>query len=593
MKTKSKFFALFLGVSLLFAGLAGTGLSHKNTFREVKADGEPNASYVKVYDDNDSFNNTSISSDFNNVLLVYSGTAHGLSSDGIYDSAVLGKIFLNGKPLTQIGGSVFIPWQGQLWFRIAYPNTVKAGDIMEVESGLSFGATTLGNGFGIRLNNDLKWENYFGEPVNATYNGIYSDDYNNVEHVTGYNRLLIKYVGPTHSNPQLIGTASELKKYNGYVLIDGVPLSAYAGGATQIWPWTDQQWVLFLYPASAVSEGSIFEIREGCKIDNVVLEHMVFKLNSSSKWEKVSLIDDDSLVKNSDYKLFTISDYSFGSNSAFIFYSPSENIDAMSNSFGFRFLVNIPTGQATSSSATLKMAGTDIYGSSPIIKITLNYGSNSFLTFNNTIDWSTSINHTWAEEVDHLVEVYFIKTSETAGNVLLGIDGELLWKSASQSLEGLTFHNFFTTTGGDTASWYRSAPDTKAKALNRFALNKLHSNTVKFDNVSDTDACRGEGGYYAKAKAFYNSFLHSNHKKVFATSYLFESHRARLIDWGVANGETVSFNGSTGDLVIASNAGILTAIVDNKNITVLVVIASFLALSSLMAFLVLKKKKQN
>ena len=589
MKIKTLFFTTILGCALLFSGLTGVGFSRENTVKDARAEGEPNSTYVKIYDD--SWNNTAISSGYNQVLIVYSGTAHGLTSDGVYDSSVLSKVSINGTLLTQLPGSVIIPWEGQFWFRIAYPNTVSTGDILEVQSGLTVGSCIM-DGFKLKLNENSKWDYYFGEAVNATFSSIYNDDYNNIEHYTGFNRLLIVYNGPAHGNPSAVSSPDELKKYDQYVLIDGVPLSTGASGSgtTQISAWSGQTWVMIIYPASAVSEGSILEVREGTKVGNAVLEKMVFKLNSSSKWEKQNYIADDSLVKNSDYKLFTISDYPFASNSSYIFFAGSEFVDAMNDSFGFRFIVNIPTGKAASTSANLNMACTNIYGSNPIIKVTLNYGSNSYLTFNGNIDWSTNLSPVWTEDEDHLVEVYFIRTSSTTGNVLLGIDGNLIWKSASQNFEGLTWHNYFTTTGGDTASYYSSATDTTAKALARFNSRKLHSEDVSFSDNRETNNCKT---YYGQAKAFYNDFLTGNQRKEFASSASYANHRARFIAWGAANGESVSFNGSTGDLIVASNANMLSAIVEDKSALIIVVISSFVTVTALLYILVLKKRKQQ
>ena len=190
MKIKTLFFTTILGCALLFSGLTGVGFSRENTVKDARAEGEPNSTYVKIYDD--SWNNTAISSGYNQVLIVYSGTAHGLTSDGVYDSSVLSKVSINGTLLTQLPGSVIIPWEGQFWFRIAYPNTVSTGDILEVQSGLTVGSCIM-DGFKLKLNENSKWDYYFGEAVNATFSSIYNDDYNNLEHYTGFNRLLIVY----------------------------------------------------------------------------------------------------------------------------------------------------------------------------------------------------------------------------------------------------------------------------------------------------------------------------------------------------------------------------------------------------------------
>lgn len=557
----------------------------KRTFTEAV-----NATYKNIYP-NASFNSST------NLLIVYDGTAlaGGLAISSTeklknYDNYIL----YNGNPISSISGFSLNAWaqDGQPWFWMRFP-AASTGDKLVVNSGCKFFTIVLGD-MAFEFNG-TEWEFVFTGAVNARYSSIYSDDFNNTQHATGYNRLMFKYTGTAHNHPTAITSSAELKKYDRYIFIDNSPLSTYAGGSTQIAPWNDQFWIQIIYPATAISVGSTLTIKEGTKIGDAIFEKIVFKLNSSEKWEKLALIDDDALVKDSDYKLFTISDYPFSSNSSFIMYSGSEFVDAMSDSFGFRFIVNIPTGQAASTNASLKFAGTDIYGNGALIKITINYGSNTYLTFNGSIDYSTSKSPVWTEGVDHLVEIYAIRTSDTAMQVLFGLDGELIWKSAAQTYTGLTFHNFFTITGGDTASYYSSATDTTVLALSRFNERKLKTNDVAFSNTSDTGACRGANGYYAKAKAFYTDFLTKNQRIAFASESDYAQSRERMIAWGAANGETVSFNASTGELVISSNSNIISLFANNdanKNMIFIIALVSLLGVSFI-AFFIIKKKKES
>ena len=48
---------------------------------------------------------------------------------------------------------------------------------------------------------------------NASYVSIFSDDYNNTQHATGYNRILITYSGTAHGNPGPI-VESALSSYD-------------------------------------------------------------------------------------------------------------------------------------------------------------------------------------------------------------------------------------------------------------------------------------------------------------------------------------------------------------------------------------------
>ena len=579
--------ALGLGV---FAGFASYRNSYTNV-KEAKADVEPNDIFDHIY--NDSYNNATYSTGFNRVLLCYTGTAHGLPSDTVLDdAATLSNILFDDIPLSSLPGSKIVVWGGQNWFNVIYPKTSEKGSTFEVLAGLTVGDSICDHAK-FTMNENGVWRRTFVDAVNASYASIYSDDFNNGTHATGYNRLMFKYTGTAHGVTTAIAGASPLMNYDNYIFIDDAPLSTYAGGSTQIAPWNGQPWIQIIYPTTAISVGSTLVIKEGCKIGAAVFEKIAFKLNSSEKWEKINHIADDMLVEHSDYKLFTLSDYPFATNSSFIFYAGSEFVDAMSDSFGFRCIVNIPVGQAASTHVNFNFACTDIYGNNPIVKVIINYGSNAYLNFNGSIDWSTNLSPVWAEGVDHLVEIYMIKTSATTCRVLLGVDEELVWKSAEHDITGLTFHNYFTATGGDTGSYYSAATDNTALALERFGEIKLKSNDVLFSNNADTGACKGAEGYYAKAKTFYNSFLTSNQKQAFANQSTYANLRARMIAWGAANGETISFNPSTGALeVSASNR--LVAISPRDGVAIVVIISiSFIIMLTAAGVFYIRRRKEN
>ena len=120
--------------------------------------------------------------------------------------------------------------------------------------------------------------------VNATFNSFYSDDYNNGTHTTGYNRLMIRYNGTAHGNPAMVRGAG-LSVFDGTLTLNGNNFSTYAGGATQIYAWSNQPWIMFIYPTNAVSVGSVLSVSEGFTFGNAVFEKMSFKLNSNQKWD--------------------------------------------------------------------------------------------------------------------------------------------------------------------------------------------------------------------------------------------------------------------------------------------------------------------
>ena len=117
--------SLFAFGAVCFLSCAALSFTQKN--HEVRADSEPNSTYSNIY--SDAFNNTEKFTGYNQVLIVYSGTAHGLTGDArtITSLDVLGMISINDTPLTSLAIEA---WDGQPWINIYYPNTVAIGDVM-------------------------------------------------------------------------------------------------------------------------------------------------------------------------------------------------------------------------------------------------------------------------------------------------------------------------------------------------------------------------------------------------------------------------------------------------------------------------------
>ena len=270
-----KIIAALLLPGLLLAGLVGGKLVGKTHSSEVKAT-DANATLVGVYSATD-LNNTEFGGGYNNVLITYTGEAHGLTDDPIKSADVLDKIKINGTTLTESGWGV-IPWAGQLWFKIIHPSTVVSGDVLEIESGLTLGNATFGNSLHLKLNENSKWEVFVPEVApNSTYSGIYSDSFNNTAKFDGYNQVLIVYDGVAHG---LSGDITSQEVLN-QISINGTPLTALA-----VTPWTDQLWFNIIYPSS-VNEGDILEVQNGFTLGAAVLKGFKLRLNSSLKWEYV------------------------------------------------------------------------------------------------------------------------------------------------------------------------------------------------------------------------------------------------------------------------------------------------------------------
>ena len=559
----------------------------KRTFTEVV-----NATYKNIYP-NASYNSST------QLLIVYNGDnlAAGLSISGAeklknYDN----YISYNGNPISSISGFSLNGWGagGQPWFFIKFP-AASAGDKLVVNSGCKFFTIVL-NDMAFEFNG-TEWQCIFTGAVNARYASIYSDAYNNGQHATGYNRLMFKYTGTAH-NATAIATSAELKNYDKYVFIDDSPLSAYAGGSTQISPWTGQLWIQIIYPATAVSVGSILTIKEGTKIGDAIFEKIAFGLNSSEKWEKLTLIENDELVADGDYLLFTPSDYNLSGNNSIVYYKDLGTV--LTDSFGFRVNVAVPSADFASYIGDFRFGSTDTYGNNPMFRLFLNDGTYRFgMFFNGGYDWNTYLTASnWTADATHLIEFYAIKSSSTQMTCLFGIDGILIWKTNKDiSSVDFTGHTFISIQNKGTAqqtTYYSSLSDNTEIALNRFASRKLMYGSVPFTNTSDTGACRGENGYYAKAKAFYNTYLNATQRKAFASESGYAQLRERMIAWGTANGETISFNASNGDLVVSSSNRIALFTGENGYKDLILVLSLVSVLVGFFLTLVfLKKKKES
>ena len=312
---------------------------------------------------------------------------------------------------------------------------------------------------------------------------------------------------------------------------------------------------------------------------------------------KANYVADDELVKNADYLLFTPSDYSISGNNSIPFYKDLGGV--FLDSFAFQFNVNIASENLDATSAKINLGATDIYGNNPAFIFYLNDATYKFGMFlNGNYDWDTYNKiPNWTADTDHLVEFYAIKSDATHMVFILGFDGFVLWKTQPKDISGINFtgHTFISFSNKGTsqlASVYSSVP-TLTKALNRFGKNKLHSEDIAFDNNANTGACAGENGYYVKAKAFYNTYLTPTQQKEFATNASYENLRNRIVAWGAANGEAVSFNASTGALVISSNR--INVFHDHsENIAVIIVAITMAALSmAMMLYHFLRKKKYS
>lgn len=148
----------------------------------------------------------------------------------------------------------------------------------------------------------------------------------------------------------------------------------------------------------------------------------------------------------------------------------------------------------------------------------------------------------------------------------------------------------FVVTGDVTlyAIWHRTDKDI----VDQFVGVELHFDVdfVSIHNNDDTDACRGETGYYQVAKVAFNS-LTSDQKELFCENSSYANARARLNAWAVANGETL--NTSTYQLQKASRVVAPLEEIKSNNYSITIVIVSLVSLIAICSFALLKNKKKD
>ena len=117
--------------------------------------------------------------------------------------------------------------------------------------------------------------------------------------------------------------------------------------------------------------------------------------------------------------------------------------------------------------------------------------------------------------------------------------------------------------------------------------NTMHVRDILQTNTSDTGACRGENGYYQKAKTAYQNFSSSIRTKI-SEDECFYAAQARFAAWAEANNETASISGTT--LTITPQRYGINEISKDDNNFIIILIVSIVSITSLGLLLVLKRK---
>ena len=424
-------------------------------------------------------------------------------------------------------------------------------------------------------------------------------EYESVNGASNSGNLYLKGKGTYSVFPQAWDPAQYCSYYpvsgSGYVTLNDVELNNVRLRKV---PEIQIGYYWYLELGATASVGDILRIGgtwAGCGL-SFAIEEFVCKWDGSS-WVDPHLIKDDVLVKNGDYVLFGPNDYETGGgHNGWIFYTkdnqPFSELTGH-QSFGLQFTMR--TTDDGTGNFFLKF-GQSITSDSALFFVYLN--GRAYIAGFKGVEDATLVDESMTDinlhdQQEHLIELYLIKDSNTTAKIIFGVDGVELFKTHSVDISNASEWDYVSLLDFDDAGKLivGTSPSTDVDALERFSYRALHMDTIPTSDNEDTGACRGENGLYAKAKVYYNNYLTPAQRVMFATNEDYAEPKARLIAWAVANGETISFDTTTGQLIANSRVNFFSDSGFDKNTEILVIICSLVALISLSAFFVIRKRK--
>ena len=124
-----------------------------------------------------------------------------------------------------------------------------------------------------------------------------------------------------------------------------------------------------------------------------------------------------------------------------------------------------------------------------------------------------------------------------------------------------------------------------------FARDYMHLNDVATSDHSDTNACRGNHGYYLTAKKVYNG-LTASQKDLFRNSTDVEiaDARERYEAWAFANHDAAPYDGNDFINTYTNAMNIMEPLQKEDSVVIIAIISAFVAGATFL-FFVLKKKR--
>lgn len=130
-------------------------------------------------------------------------------------------------------------------------------------------------------------------------------------------------------------------------------------------------------------------------------------------------------------------------------------------------------------------------------------------------------------------------------------------------------------------------PVSYTDVASHFMTNFMHPE-IDFDDKGSGE-CKGEEGYYAKAKAAFN-VMPEESRNFFMTSTIYTNYKARLAAWAAANGDEFS---EANLLVTNPSSRVAFDTVSNDNTMIIVISVAAISALAFTTLLVFKKKRQK
>ena len=148
---------------------------------------------------------------------------------------------------------------------------------------------------------------------------------------------------------------------------------------------------------------------------------------------------------------------------------------------------------------------------------------------------------------------------------------------------------------GETFCWWNTGDSSWSNDLDwvkahDWIYQTMHMRDIQQTDTSDTGACRGANGYYAKAKNAYQNYPNSVKTKM-SQDDLWSAAQARFSAWAVANGETATFNGTS--LTVKTAFAPITSITSSSGSTIAIIIISSISVVAIGGYFLFRKKKEN